>query len=334
VTSTNQPMVTLVVAMRNEEGSIEACLGSIEAQDYNPACLQVIVVDGESTDRSRDLAANIVARHPTWRLVDNPKRIQAAAWNLGIEMASGEVIGIVSGHAELAPDYVNAAVETLARTEAAMVGGPVTPLGTGPVPVAIGAALSSPFGVGGARHHYLDAEAQTDTVFMGLAPRGIFRAFRFDETMVRNQDDELSYRLIDAGHAIVCNPAIRSRYRVRPSIGALARQFWAYGYWKVAVLRRHPRRAKPRHLLPAMVVAGLAVLTPLALVSGRARTLLVLGSLPYLALDTALAARHARREGALSGIALAVIFPTMHGSYGAGFAKGLWDALGERRRRA
>jgi hypothetical protein len=212
-----------------------------------------------------------------------------------------------------------------------MVGGPVTPHGTGPVPVAIGAAMSSPFGVGGARHHYLDAEAQTDTVFMGLAPRAIYRAFRFDETMVRNQDDELSYRLIEAGHAIVCNPAIRSRYRVRPSIGALARQFWAYGYWKVAVLRRHPRRAKPRHLLPAVVVAGLAVLTPLALVSGRARTLLVLGSLPYLALDAEIAARHARREGALSGIALAVIFPTMHGSYGAGFAKGLWDALEERR---
>jgi glycosyltransferase involved in cell wall biosynthesis len=324
------PMVTLVVAARNEEANIVACLRSLEAQDYDPSRLEVIVVDGESTDRTREHAAAIVDAHPGWRLLDNPRRIQAAAWNLGIREATGDVVGIVSGHAELAPDYVSQSVETLQRTGAAMVGGPVTALTDGPVSSAIGAAMASPFGVGGARHHYLTEEAETDTVFMGLATSATYRAFPFDEAMVRNQDDELSYRLIDAGHRIVCNPAIRSRYRVRSSIGALARQYWAYGYWKVAVLARHPRRAKARHVVPALVVGGLAVIGPLSLVSGSARALLLAGSMPYLAIDAVLAARQAREEGAASGLALFSAFPAMHFSYGAGFVRGLVDAWRKR----
>jgi succinoglycan biosynthesis protein ExoA len=324
------PKVTLVVAMRNEEASIRACLESIERQQYAAGDLEVFVVDGDSSDRSREVARAIVSRHSTWSLLHNPRRIQAVAWNMGIERASGDVVGIVSGHAELAEDYVGVAVETLRRTGAAMVGGPVTALAEGPVAVAIGAAISSRFGVGGARHHYVTTESETDTVFMALAPGQIYRAFRFDEQMVRNQDDELSYRVIDAGHTIICNPAIRSRYLVRSSIGSLARQYWAYGFWKVRVLAKHPRRAKPRHLLPSLAVGGFAVMSPLAIRSTRARLLLASVLVPYAVVDGVLAIRHGRRQGARSGVALAIAFPTMHASYGTGFAAGLWDALRKR----
>ena len=322
--------VTLVVAMRNEEASIEGCLHSIEVQDYDHARLEVIVADGESTDRSREIAGQFVERHVNWRLIDNPRRIQAVAWNAGIEMASGDVVGIVSGHSELAPDYVRQAVATLGRTGAAMVGGPVTAVADGPVAEAIGAAISSPFGVGGARHHYATTETETDTVFMALAPQSIYRAFGFDEEMVRNQDDELSYRVIDAGHTIICNPAIQSRYHVRSSIGSFARQYWAYGFWKVRVLAKHPRRAKPRHLLPSLAVGGFAVMAPLAIRSTRARLLLASVLVPYAVVDGVLALRHGRRQGARSGVALAIAFPTMHASYGTGFAAGVWDALRKR----
>lgn len=322
--------VTLVVAMRNEEATIESCLRSIELQDYPGDLLEVIVADGRSTDRSRELVERIVERHAAWYLIDNPRRIQAAAWNAGIAMASGDVIGIVSGHAELAPDYVRQAVETLGRTGAGLVGGLVTPLADGSVPMAIGVAMSSAFGVGGARHHYVRKETATDTVFMGLGPTAVYREFLFDETMVRNQDDELSYRMIDAGHAIICNPAIRSRYRVRSSIGALARQYWAYGFWKVRVVAKHPRRAKPRHILPSLALGVLAVAAPQAIRNTRMRALLAVCLGPYLAVDGVIAFRHGRQHGLVSGLALAAAFPTMHASYGAGFAAGLWDALRRR----
>src|SRR5947207_2852867 len=114
------PSVTLVVAMRNEAANIGACLDSIAGQDYPPDRLEVLVLDGGSTDRSREIAQGFVATRPGWQLIPNPGISQAAGWNIGIDRAAGEVIGIVGAHSELASDYVRAAVETLERTGAEM----------------------------------------------------------------------------------------------------------------------------------------------------------------------------------------------------------------------
>ena len=125
------PTVTLVVAMRNEAAYIERCLASIAAQDHPADALEVLVYDGESDDDSVALAEAFAAGRPGWAVRPNPRRIQAAAWNAGIATARGDIVGIVSGHAELAPTYVSAAVAALERTGADMVGGPVTAIGEG-----------------------------------------------------------------------------------------------------------------------------------------------------------------------------------------------------------
>src|SRR6185503_9343107 len=118
---------------------------------------------------------------------------------------------IVSAHSELAPDYVTTALATLERTGAQMVGGPMHAVSESRLGRAVAAATSSRFGVGGAAFHYAETEQDVDTVYMGLCPADVYRSLRFDEEMVRNQDDELSYRLLDQGGRIVCDPAIRSR---------------------------------------------------------------------------------------------------------------------------
>lgn len=303
--------------MRNEEASIEHCLESLASQDYEP--LEVLIYDGHSTDRSWDLAEPFVRRHRSWRLRPNPRRIQAAAWNLGIDESTGDVIGIVSAHSELASDYVSQAVASLERTGATMVGGPVRAIPDGFVAGAIAMAISTPFGVGGARHHYTDVETEVDTVFMGVAAADVYRRFRFDERMVRNQDDELSYRILDAGGRIVCSPAIRSRYRARATLASLARQYWAYGYWKVEVLRRHPAQARPRHLLPAAFVASGVSAALAGLVSRRARRLAGYGAALYLAANGVASVLSARRHPAAVVPVLSASFAVMHTAYGAGF---------------
>jgi len=162
------PSVTLVVAMRNEVSNIERCLASLAAQDYPSDRLEILVYDGESTDSSVAIAEEFAAERPRWAVRPNRRRIQAAAWNEGIEAASGEIVGIVSGHSELGPAYVRSAVEALRRTGADMVGGPVRAIGDTPVGEAVAIAVSTPFGVGGARHRYLTEPAVVDT----LAARG------------------------------------------------------------------------------------------------------------------------------------------------------------------
>jgi len=316
------PRVTLVVAMRNEESNIGACLESIAAQDYPPDRLEVLVLDGGSTDRSREIAEERIGARPGWQLIANPRISQAAGWNIGIDRATGDVIGIVGAHSELAPDYVRAAVETLERTGAEMVGGPVRARSSGLVGRAVATATSSRFGVGGATFHYADRESDVDTVYMGVSRRETYRRFRFDEEMVRNQDDELSYRLLDAGARIVVNPAIRSSYRNRATLGSLWRQYFAYGFWKVRVAQKHPRQVRPRQLIPPIFVGSLAgsVALWLAWPPGRVLFTSVAGS--YILANLAASAWVGRRNPPTT-VVLPAVFAVLHIGYGLGFLAGL-----------
>lgn len=312
----------MVVALYDEARSIGACLESLARQDYPPDSLEVLVFDGGSTDGSRAIAEAYVAERPGWSVHDNPRRIQAAAWNSGIRAASGEIVGIVSGHAQLGPSYVRHVVRALEETGADMVGGPVRATGDGPIGEAAAIAMSTPFGVGGARHHYLTEPGEVDTVFMGACRRETYLRFPFDERMVRNQDDELSYRLLDAGGRIVCDPAIESTYLNRSSIPALWRQFHDYGLWKVPVLFRHPRRARLRHLAPAGLVAtaGLGLVLGTVSASARAATTVVLGA--YLLATVGASARYRDRARPASVLALCCVYPTIHAAYGVGMIQG------------
>jgi glycosyltransferase involved in cell wall biosynthesis len=316
------PRVTMVVAMRNESASIERCLASLAGQDHPADRLEVMVYDGGSTDASRSIAEAFVAGRPGWWVKPNPRRIQAAAWNDGIRTATGSYVGIVSGHAELDPSFVSASLRAIEETGADMVGGPVHAIGATTTGEAIAIAMSSPFGVGGARHHYLTERADVDTVFMGFCRRETYLSFPFDETMVRNQDDELSYRLLDAGRRIVCDPAIRSRYWNRASLGRLWRQYFDYGRWKVRVLRAHPGQARLRHFAPLSLVflLGLGLLAspflPIARLATGALVLL------YLLANAAATLRYGSGQRAAVRLALFAAFPTMHLAFGTGMIEG------------
>jgi succinoglycan biosynthesis protein ExoA len=317
-----RPRVSLLIAMRNEEPFIERCLTSIAAQDYAAECLEVLVLDGASTDRSREIAERVCAGRPSYRVHSNPGIIQACAWNLGAERSTGDIVGIVSAHAELARDYVSCAVETLERTGAELVGGPVRAIGGGWIGRAVARATSTPFGVGGARFHYAQREEEVDTVFMGLCRREVFeRLGGFDTAMVRNQDDELSYRLRGQGGRIVCNPAIRSRYHNRATLRSLIRQYFAYGYWKVEVMRRHPRQMRPRHFVPAAFV-GARVGAAFAATT-RAGWLPVASVAGSYALANVGAAFWTVRRGEWDLLpVLPVVFAALHLTYGVGVLAG------------
>jgi glycosyltransferase involved in cell wall biosynthesis len=320
--TSERPRVSLLIAMRNEAGFIERCLASMSAQDYPPERLEVLVLDGASTDGSLEIAQRLCAARPSWRVLSNPGVIQSSGWNLGIERSTGEIIGIVSAHAELASDYVSCAVETLRRTGADLVGGPMRAAGDGWLGRGVALATSTPFGVGGARFHYTEREQEVDTVYMGLCRRETYRRIGgFDTAMVRNQDDELSYRLRDQGGRIVCNPAIRSRYHNRATLRSLARQYFAYGYWKIEVMRRHPRQMRARHFVPSVFVtailgSAIAAATPV----GWLPAAWVAGSYAVATVGASLLAVRKGQRDLLP--VLPVVFAALHLTYGMGFLAG------------
>jgi glycosyltransferase involved in cell wall biosynthesis len=324
------PLVSVVIPMRNEAASIGTLLEGVLAQQYR-GHLEVLVVDGESSDDSVRVVERIAARDPRVRLLHNPRHIVPSALNLAIRAARGDVICRIDGHTRIAPDYVSAGVEALRRTGADNVGGPMQAVGGGWFGDAVAVATSSRFGVG-AYFHYGTEEREVDTVYLGMWPRSVFeRVGLFDEELVRNQDDEFNYRLRKAGGRVMLIPAMQSWYQNRQTLTALLRQYYQYGRWKVRVLQKHPRQMSWRHFVPPLFVAGVGGLTVLGAVAPPAgMAARVIFSL-YLLAILAVAASATLRRGVAAWLATALAFASIHLAWGAGFLNGLITFAGRWR---
>lgn len=313
-----RPMVSVVVPMLDERSFIGPCLDGFAAQTYPHELLEVIVVDGGSTDGSRQEVEVRAKREPWVRIVDNPRRKASAAFNLGVEAAEGDVICLFSAHGVPDPSYVERSVAVLGETGAAGVGGRYLHIGIDRVSNAIGLAMVSPFGMA-SLHRFAGSRQDVDTISHPAYRREALLAVGpFDEALERNSDYELNYRLRVNGFRLVFDPSICSIYRPRGSLRALARQFWWYGRWKARVVRRHPDSLKPRHLAAPALVMGLAA-SPVLSVSRRGRRLVMLTLAAYGGLIACSVKRARPRQHDASPVVLAAAFPVMHVSWGAGF---------------
>lgn len=317
------PLVSVIIPMRNEAASIGALLDSVLAQDYPRDRLEVLVVDGESDDGSADVVARVAARDPRVRLLHNPQRIVPPALNIAIRAARGEIVARVDGHTRLAPDYLRIGVETLARTGADNVGGRMDAVGGGWFGDAVADATASPAGVG-SYFHFGTEERDVDTVYLGMWPRAVFaRVGLFDEELVRNQDDELNYRLRKLGGRVRLNPAMRSWYQNRRDLVHLLRQYYQYGQWKVRVLQKHPAQMSWRHFVPPAFVAGMTLLAVLAGEWAPAAWALRALALVYVAVLLVAAWRQSRRRGLAAVAATVLALACVHVAWGAGFLSGM-----------
>ena len=146
--------------------------------------------------------------------------------------------------------------------------------------------MSCPFGVGNALFRFAEKESFVDTVAFGAYRRSLLNEIGvFDEELVRNQDDELNFRVEKSGAKILLSPKIKSTYVGRGDFKKLWRQYYQYGFWKVRVIQKHRRPASIRHLIPLMFVLFLSIGGVLSIFSKLIRVMyfLVLGL--YLLLD-------------------------------------------------
>jgi succinoglycan biosynthesis protein ExoA len=318
--------ITIMIPCRNEAGCIAEVLDSVLAQDLAGIDWEVIVADGMSDDGTRSILQSYAARQSRIRVLDNPARAVPAGLNAAIRAARGEIVLRMDAHTAYAPDYVRQCLAALDRTGAANVGGPARTKPRGYWGRAIAAAYHSPVACGGARFHDPNYEGWADTVPYGCWRKStLLDIGLFDETLVRNQDDELNLRLCRAGGKVWQSPAIVSWYQPRASLRRLFQQYFQYGFWKVAVIRKHRIPASLRHLIPATFVAA-AVLLPLA--AAALRSTFVLGAWAamlgaYVLAILAASVDSARRYGWELLPALPIVFAAYHFSYGSGFLLGL-----------
>ncbi|MFN9745254.1 MAG: glycosyltransferase family 2 protein [Betaproteobacteria bacterium] len=313
--------VSVIVPCRNEAAFIDAFVAGVLAQRLPAGTeLELVVADGASDDGTRARLDAAAARDARVRVVENPERITPVALNRAIAASRGEVIVRMDVHTTYAPDYVAMCAQVLAETGADCVGGAWRPMGEG----AIAHAFRSRFGSGGAASRREAYSGPVDTVYLGAWRRDTLLALAgFDEALVRNQDDELALRITRGGGRVWQDARIVSHYTPRESLGALWRQFHQYGYWKVAVIRKHRLPASARHLVPFGFVATLALLALAAPWWAPAAWALLALAGTYAAASLLNGLLTAPAQAA--GVALATA--CMQLGYGLGFARGLLDMV-------
>jgi len=308
-----------VIPVRNESAAVGMAVASALAQDYGGP-LEVVVADGMSTDGTRDLLESFTGDTRV-RIVDNPAGTTSAALNVAVAASMGEVIVRCDAHSVLPPGYVAAAVARLEAEDAAVVGGIQEAVGEGPFSRAVAYAMASPLGAGGAAYRSSGTAGATDTVYLGVFRREALAAVgSFDESLLRNQDYELNYRIRRSGRLVYLDPSLRVRYLPRSRPGPLWRQYFGYGTWKRVVIRRSPGSLRARQAAAPLLVVGLgasavAAFTPLAPLS-----LVVPGAYGAAVVAAAIGAAISRRDPA--GLLLTVALPTMHLAWGSGFLLG------------
>lgn len=313
------PVVTILMPTYNAEAFLERTLETVLAQDFLPGQTEILILDGMSTDRTRDIVERQAKSHPHIRLIDNPRRLQPFGLNIGIQQARGEFIVRMDSHTLYAPDYVSQCVELLRRGDAAEVGGVQQAVGTNYVTNAIALAMSFPFGVGNARFRYTDREIYAETVYLGAWKRSTLIELGGFLNEV-NEEGDLNYRLRAAGHRILVSPKIRLKYIVRGSLMGLARQYTWYGRARVQTLTKYPDSILYRQLFPPLLLIALLISAAVVFFSP---TFGLIVPVMYVGADVLASALLSIRKGLKFFPAFLAVFAILHLAWAVGFFAGM-----------
>jgi len=319
--------VSVIIPCRNEEKFIRKCLDSIIVQDFPKEELEILVVDGMSGDKTREILKKYQEKYSFIKVLDNPKKITPSDLNIGIKNSKGDIIIRMDSHAFYQKNYISRCLNYLERYKADNVGGAVRtlPAKNTLVANAIAISLSHFFGAGGS-HFRTGAEKPkwVDTVFGGCYKKEVFkRVGLFNENLVRSQDMEFNLRLKRTGGKILLAPDIISYYYPKSNF----RDFFFHnikdGIWAVYPLRFVKMPFRLRHYIP--LIFSLSLFFSLALsiffVSGKVLFVLIFGS--YLFLDLFFSLKISLKKGLKYFFILPAVFTIRHFGYGIGSLVGV-----------
>ncbi|WP_291650774.1 glycosyltransferase family 2 protein [Clostridium sp.] len=316
--------VAVIIPCRNEEDYIGKCIESFLKQSYPRELLKIVISDGFSDDNTRSIIKDYMKNNENLILIDNEGLTAPKGMNKGIKETDTDIIIIFGAHAYADKDFVLENVKALENNDVGCVGGVLKTINSTAKGEAIAQSMMCPFGVGNATFRYAEKECYVDTVAFGAYKREVLdNVGIFDDELVRNQDDELNFRVINNGYKILLSPKIKSTYYGRSSFSKLWKQYYQYGFWKVRVIQKHNKPASIRHLIPMLFVLYLLFggIVSLFLKSIRYVFLIILAL--YVLLDLLFSIKLSRKSKLQYLGYIAVCFPILHLSYGVGFLFGI-----------
>lgn len=292
-------------------------------QDYPKSNLEILVVDGDSQDGTREILAECASKNELIRIIGNPKKITPVGLNIGIREAKGSIVIRTDAHAYYGKDYVSQCLKYLNKCNADNVGGAIRTLPSkkGIWAKAISIVLSHPFGAGNSFFRIGTAKPRwVDTVFGGCYRKEIFQKIGlFNEKMIRSQDIELNKRLRKSGGKILLVPDIKVCYYPQSSFADFFKHNFSDGLWTIYPLKFGIRIFSWRHLVPLFFIMAQIALAELSFFSSTYQMVFLSLNAAYFFLAIAFSFFISLKEKDLMLIfVLPVVFANRHFGYGLG----------------
>lgn len=316
-------MLSVIIPIYNEEKYIAQCIDSVLQQDYPKNDLEILLVDGMSSDRTREIINEYSHKYPFIHLIDNPKKIVPCAMNIGIKAAKGDIIIRLDAHAKYETNYFSVLSRRLVELDADNVGVvcKTDVLHKTPKTLAIREVLSNKFGVGNSAFRTGITEVkEVDTVPFGCWKKEVFEKYGlYDERLIRNQDFELNRRIVHGGGKIYIVPDTFCTYYARENYSSLWKQNYNNGLWGIRTVKFVGRTDSLalRHYIPMIFVLSLILPIMAGFFDSRLLIIGVLSLFLYI-LTTSFVSLQLYISKKLNFFYLLMGFATLHLSNGVG----------------
>lgn len=317
------PIVSVIVPILNEEEYISSFLKSLEEQDYDFEKMEIFLVDGYSTDKTRELIDTFQASSLlNIRVIDNPNKIQASAMNLGIQQSIGNYIIRLDAHTLYERNYISSCVELLDTRDVVNVGFYLVTRGKGKIGSSIAKALSSPFGVGSSQFRISTEERETDTVPFGAFRREIFQEVGlFNEYLACNEDNDINSRIRSKGYKILLSNKSFASYFCRDTLASLGKMAIRNGKWNVYSLYHSHQSMSIKYFVPFLFVITLLGSALFSIVFPSIGKIFLFVLLSYMSVNAYFSSKLS--DDIAEFLRLLMIFFTFHFCYGIGSMIGI-----------
>lgn len=323
--------ISIIIPCLNEEEYISTCLDSVLDSDYDMSNMEVLVIDGMSCDKTREIVSQYENKFDIITLLDNPGKIVPKAMNIAIEKATGEYIIRLDAHSEFPRNYFSKLIQHSKELNADNIGTVIITevKNKNSKSNSIKRALSHKFGVGNSDFRTgIKSIKEVDTVPFGCYKKSIFTKYgMYDERLIRNQDIEMNKRIINGGGKIYLIPDVKCTYYAREDFSTLAKNNYANGFWNVltAYYTKTFNSLSLRHFIPLLFVLSLIIPLILALIEPKVLWIALLSLVSYLSLVIIISIRLKNSSNTIWY--LIVSFLTLHFSYGWGSLMGIFSVI-------
>jgi glycosyltransferase involved in cell wall biosynthesis len=325
-------LVSVVIATYNEEHSIDKCVKSFVNQSFPKSEYEIIIADGGSKDKTLYIIKDIQREYTDVkiRIIENKKKIQAAAWNLGFKSSKATYVCMMGAHSFVDRDFIKNNVELLEKNpDIPCSGGIVKAIGESKKSKAIALTFNSKFGVGDAKYRYATENCLVETINYGMYRKSMIDQLKpIDETIVRGQDWEYNYRVVKKFGRMLFSPQIKVYYYSRGNFKKLwKKQFYA-GYWKPSIVKKHPGSLLLRHFIPFLF--SIILLINIVLLATENNIFYGIFLLVYILINFIFSILISLKEKRNYIFHLVTAFFLIHFAYGLGTIVGLHRVFSER----